>query len=71
MKTLIALSTALLLLVGAPVYASGKPPVNQKDRHAMIFKKKKHKKAKALTMNKNKMMRKAHKSCSELESKHK
>jgi len=71
MKTFIAILTALLLLVGAPVYAAGKPPVNQKDRHTMIFKKKKHKKPKAITMNKNKMKRKAHKSCSDLEAKHK
>ena len=63
MKTIVAITTALLLFVGAPVYAAGNPPVNKKDRHAVIFKKKKHKKAKALTMNKNKMKRKAHKSC--------
>lgn len=67
MKTIIAISTALLLFAGAPIYAAGNPPVNKKDRHAVIFKKKKHKKPKAKKMNQRKMIRKAGKSCSGLE----
>lgn len=45
MKTLIALSTALLLAFTAPAYAGNKPePVNKSNRHSMMTKKKKHKK---------------------------
>jgi hypothetical protein len=43
MKTLIALSAALLLSFTAPAYA-GNVPVNKKDRQHMMTKKKKHKK---------------------------
>lgn len=45
MKTLIALSTALLLAFTAPAYAGNNPePVNKNNRHTMMTKKKKHKK---------------------------
>ena len=44
MKTIIALSTAFLLLLAAPAYAgSGPTPVSKKDRHHMMNEKKKHK----------------------------
>lgn len=45
MKTLIALSTALLLAFTAPAYAGDKPvPVSKNNRHSMMTKRKKHKK---------------------------
>lgn len=45
MKTLIALSTALMLSFVAPAYAANGPtPVSKGDRHEMMTKKKKHKK---------------------------
>lgn len=45
MKTLIALSTALLLSFVAPAYAGANPePVTKHHRHKMMTKKKKHKK---------------------------
>jgi predicted secreted Zn-dependent protease len=45
MKTLITLSTALLLSFVAPAYAANGPtPVNKSDRQTMMTKKKKHKK---------------------------
>lgn len=47
MKTLIALSTALLLSFVAPeAYAGNPDPVNKGNRHHMMTKKKKHKKNK-------------------------
>lgn len=45
MKTIIALSAALLLSFAAPAYASNGPtPVSKKDQHEMMTKKKKNKK---------------------------
>lgn len=45
MKTLIALSTALLLSFTVPAYAGSNPePVKKHQRHDMMTKKKKHKK---------------------------
>jgi hypothetical protein len=45
MKTLITLTTVLMLSFVAPAYAGhGPTPVSKSDRHAMMTKKKKHKK---------------------------
>lgn len=61
MKTIIALTTALLLSFVAPVSAAGPTPVSKKDRHEMMTKKKKNKKHKLF---KNKMKRKrGHRDC--------
>lgn len=47
MKTIITLSTALLLSFVAPAYASSDPgPLSKKDRNEMMTKKKKNKKNK-------------------------
>jgi hypothetical protein len=61
MKTLIALSTALLLSFVAPAYAGNGPtPVSKGNRHAMMTKKKKHKKP---GKKKRKMSRRNSKGC--------
>lgn len=60
MKTLIALSAALMLSFTVPAYAADRPePVRKGDRHFMMTKKKKNKKPK----KNKKMSRRNNKGC--------
>ena len=62
MKTIIALAAAFLLSLGTSAYAgNGKEPVNKKNRHEMMTKKKKNKKNKKKARTKR--VRKGHGSC--------